>query len=134
MRGKRPAFSRGTAGGGKPAGNGPDESRSHWAPPAISVDERNLRMRRSSRRGKMAETLSPQWQGSWLIGFLVQWARLQCPPGGKQAATDCSHVSMGHQGTLRPPVLGRAASMPAGGRADRGGVGAECLSGMGRTW
>jgi len=40
-RGKRPAFSSGTAGGGKPADNVPDGSsqKGHRATPAIYADE-----------------------------------------------------------------------------------------------
>ena len=58
-RGKRPAFSSGTAEGGKPADNVPDGSsqKSHWTTPAIYADERNLRKCRYYRRGKMADTL-----------------------------------------------------------------------------
>ncbi len=60
MRGERPASSRGTARGGKPADNVSDGSsrKGHPATPAIYADEwgvaprRNLRKRRYYRRGK----------------------------------------------------------------------------------
>ncbi len=59
-RGKRPASSSGTVGGGKPADNVPDGSsrKGHRATPATYADEwgvaprRNLRKRRYYRRGK----------------------------------------------------------------------------------
>jgi hypothetical protein len=60
MRGERPASSRGTAGGGKPADNvsGGPSRKGHRATPATYADEwgaaprRNLRKRRYYRRGK----------------------------------------------------------------------------------
>ena len=71
MRGERPASSRGTAGGGKPADNVPDgpSRKGHRATPATYTDEwgnltprRNLRKRRYYRRGKW---LTPSSQKAW---------------------------------------------------------------------
>ena len=55
------------------------------------------------------------------------------PPGVQQAAKGCYHFSMGNQGTLTPPTLVRVARMPAGGRADGGGVVIKSSSVMGET-
>jgi hypothetical protein len=68
-RGKWPASSSGTAGGGKPTDNVPDGSsrKSHRATPAIYADERNLRKRRYYRRGKW---LTPSSQNGMAAGSL----------------------------------------------------------------
>lgn len=79
-RGERPASSRGTTGGGKPADNVPDDpSRmDHRATPATYADEwgkfdpaKEPAQTSLLPKGEMADTPWPKWHGGWLMGFLV---------------------------------------------------------------
>jgi hypothetical protein len=141
MRGERPASSRGTAGGGKPADNvsGGPSRKGHRATPATYADEwgvaprRNLRKCRYYRRGKW---LTPSSQKARRLAhwFLSPMSATPLPARRKAGMLRVAITSRwAHQGTLTPPMLARAARMPAGGRADGGGVVAKCFSVMGKT-